>query len=62
MDVLVRIFGYGFLGLAVIGGLLPGIPSAPFAIVGLYLLRKEPWATRLLARLKAAWAKKTKKS
>ena len=44
MDILIRIFGYGFLGLAIIGGLLPGIPSAPFAIVALYLLRKEPWA------------------
>ncbi len=61
MDMFIRIVGYGFLGLAVIGGILPGIPSAPFVIVGLYLLRKEPWAVRILAQLKAAWAKKNKK-
>lgn len=51
--ILARIAGYGFLFLGIIGLVLPFLQGVLFILIGLLILsRYEPWAARLLDRLK----------
>jgi uncharacterized protein len=59
----IRILGYGFIVLGVIGGFLPILQGWLFILIGLALLSQtEPWAKRLVDKLRKKYPKVAEKS
>lgn len=53
-----RVLGYGFLVLGVVGLVLPVLQGILFLIIGLILLsRSTSWAENMLGRIKAKYPK-----
>lgn len=58
----IKLAGWGFIVLGILGLFLPILQGILFLLVGLYLLSEEsPWAKRLLDKLKARFPNVSRK-